>query len=66
MAEAAELRDLADRAGVAIVVNHMRRADPAWRRVAAIVASEELGRLESVHIIFSGQNVCSPALRTDV
>jgi hypothetical protein len=54
MAEAAELRELADRAGVAIVVNHMRRADPAWRRVAEIVAREELGRLESVHVRFSG------------
>jgi Oxidoreductase family, NAD-binding Rossmann fold len=54
MAEASALRELADRAGVAIVVNHMRRADPAWRRVAEIVASGELGRLESVHAIFSG------------
>jgi predicted dehydrogenase len=54
MAEAAELRELADRAGVAIFVNHMRRADPAWRRVAEIVAREELGRLESVHVRFSG------------
>lgn len=54
MAEAAELRALADRAGVAILVNHMRRADPAWRRVAAIVAGHELGRLESVHVLFSG------------
>jgi hypothetical protein len=54
MAEAADLRQLADRAGVAIVVNHMRRADPAWRRVAEIVAREELGRLESVHVRFSG------------
>jgi predicted dehydrogenase len=54
MAEATALRDLADRAGVAIVVNHMRRADPAWRRVAEIVAAGELGRLESVHVRFSG------------
>jgi hypothetical protein len=54
MAEAADLRELADRAGVAIVVNHMRRADPAWRRVAEIVAREELGRLGSVHVRFSG------------
>jgi hypothetical protein len=54
MAEAAALREFADRAGVAVVVNHMRRADPAWRRVAEIVAREELGRLESVHVRFSG------------
>jgi hypothetical protein len=54
MAEARALRELAERAGVAIVVNHMRRADPVWRRVAEIVASEELGRLESVHVRFSG------------
>jgi predicted dehydrogenase len=54
MAEAESLRALAERAGVAIVVNHMRRADPAWRRVAEIVAGEELGRLESVHCLFSG------------
>jgi predicted dehydrogenase len=54
MAEADELYTLADRAGVAVVVNHMRRADPAWRRVAEIVASGELGRLESVHVRFSG------------
>jgi predicted dehydrogenase len=54
MAEADSLRALAHRAGVAVVVNHMRRADPAWRRVAEIVASEELGRLESVHGLFSG------------
>jgi predicted dehydrogenase len=54
LAQAADLRELADRAGVAIVVNHMRRADPAWRRVAEIVARGELGRLESVHVRFSG------------
>jgi predicted dehydrogenase len=54
MAEADALRTLAHRAGVAVVVNHVRRADPAWRRVAEIVASEELGRLESVHCLFSG------------
>jgi predicted dehydrogenase len=54
MADAESLRELAERAGVAMVVNHMRRADPAWRRVAEIVAAEELGRLESVHCLFSG------------
>jgi Oxidoreductase family, NAD-binding Rossmann fold len=54
MAEAASLRALAEGAGVAIVVNHTRRADPAWRRVAETVASAELGYLESVHCLFSG------------
>lgn len=54
MTEAAELRTFAERAGVAVVVNHMRRADPAWRRVAEIVARDELGRLESVHVRFNG------------
>lgn len=54
MTEAAALRHAADRANVAVVVNHMRRADRAWRRVAEIVAGEELGRLESVHVRFSG------------
>ena len=54
MAEAVSLRGLATAAGVAVVVNHTRRADPAWRRVADAVAGAELGRLESVHCLFSG------------
>jgi predicted dehydrogenase len=42
-------------AGAAAIVDHPRRAETRYRTVARWIREETLGRLESVHVIFSGQ-----------
>ena len=49
-------RDLAD-AGAAAVVDHPRRLDARHRAVARWIREETFGRLESVHVLFSGHVV---------
>jgi len=48
------LREAAAARGVTVVVNHPRRQDPHYRAVARLIADGTLGRLESVHAVFSG------------
>jgi predicted dehydrogenase len=40
--------------GVTAVVDQPRRGDPRYRAVRRVVAEERLGRLETVHAVFSG------------
>lgn len=54
VAEARTLaRDLAA-AGVAAIVDHPRRAEARYRAVARWLRDETFGRLETVHVLFSG------------
>lgn len=55
--EADALVHALDAAGVAAVVDHPRRLEPRYRAVAASLEAGTLGRLESVHVLFSGHVV---------
>ncbi len=52
--EGLELQRVLDAAGVAAVVDHPRRAEARYRAVEAWLRDETFGRLESVHVLFSG------------
>lgn len=52
--EGERLLRLAGDARVAVVVNHPRRQDGQYRQVRRVIDEGGLGRLESVHAIFSG------------
>lgn len=54
LADAERLARVVERAGALVVVDQPRRADRRYRAVARLIATGELGRLESVHAIFSG------------
>ncbi|BCS31843.1 hypothetical protein TBR22_A10460 [Luteitalea sp. TBR-22] len=55
--DAEALADLVAAAGVAAVVDHPRRLESRYRAVGAWLASGALGRLETVHVLFSGHVV---------
>jgi predicted dehydrogenase len=46
-----------DAAGVSAVVDYPRRLEPRYRAVGACLEAGTLGRLESVHVLFSGHIV---------
>ncbi len=52
--EGRELERLVAASGVAAVVDHPRRAETRYRAVARWIREQRLGRLESVHVVFSG------------
>jgi len=54
VASARDLRATAAAAGASVVVNHPRAQDPHYRAVRRIIEDGTLGRLESVHVLFSG------------
>jgi predicted dehydrogenase len=54
VAEADRLRATAVARRASVVVNHPRGQDPQYRAVARLIREGTLGRLESVHAIFSG------------
>ena len=54
VASAGDLRATAAAAGASVVVNHPRAQDPHYRAVRRIIEDGTLGRLESVHVLFSG------------
>jgi predicted dehydrogenase len=54
LASAQTLRDAAAAAGASVVVNHPRSQDPHYRAVRRLIADGTLGRLESIHVVFSG------------
>jgi predicted dehydrogenase len=55
VASARMLRDAAAAAGASVVVNHPRTQDPQYRAVRRLIEDGTLGRLESVHALFSGR-----------
>jgi predicted dehydrogenase len=52
--EAREIERLVRTAGAAAVVDHPRRADARYRATARCIREGTLGRLETVHVLFSG------------
>jgi predicted dehydrogenase len=52
--EARALASEIDAAGVAAIVDHPRRTEPRYRAVARWLREETFGRLETVHVVFSG------------
>ncbi|HEY8551596.1 MAG TPA: Gfo/Idh/MocA family oxidoreductase [Vicinamibacterales bacterium] len=55
VAEGERLMERVRAAGISVVVNHPRSQEAGYRRVREIVKDGSLGRLESVHALFSGQ-----------
>lgn len=53
--EARRLQGVIARAGVAAVVDQPRRGDARYRAVRRLIVSGGLGRLETIHVLFSGQ-----------
>ena len=54
LASAHALRAMAATAGASVVVNHPRSQDPHYRAVRRVISDGTLGRLESIHVVFSG------------